>query len=48
MIELIFAIIAYGSVIAAIVIFARGATSCGQDCDQGRECNCTDDEWNFK
>lgn len=41
--EYLLAAIAYGAVVAAIVIFCRGSKSgCGQDCNQGRNCDCDD------
>lgn len=48
MIEYLLVLLAYGSIAAAIVIFLRGATDCNQDCNQGRNCDCTDDEFTFK
>lgn len=52
--EVVLAVIAYGAIMAAIVLYARsGLDECSQDCDQGRNCDCKngdyrDDEWTFK
>lgn len=41
MFEAMLAIVAYGSVVAAIVLFMRNRRSdCNQECDQGRKCDC--------
>ena len=48
--EIVLALIAYSAIIAVIVIFCQGVRSnCNQDCRQGRDCDCTneDDMWKF-
>lgn len=43
MINWLLTFIAYGSIILAIVIIFKENTKCNQDCRQGRDCDCEDD-----
>lgn len=46
MFEAMLAIVAYGSVVVAIVLFMRsGYSDCNQDCIQGRRCDCDDSDF---
>lgn len=43
MIECALAVIAYGALITAVVLFIKGAQlegKCNRDCNQGRKCDC--------